>query len=483
MKKAITLVTAMTLVIGFSLTQSVAAQDFSQLMGAVDKLETTLKKMVESESRERKQEMAELRQIVEQIPAGTAGTGDRVHLTQLALDVKALRAEFDLLKKTQAVAPATESDLLTVIEEVQYLRSEVELLRAMTGKTRQQLASIDEDGFYVPPENNPKVAELTRRLTELNTSLEDVLARPSNTESNPSVNHGKIALGGFVHEHFISGPDETSSFVSKRARLTVKGDINDYAQIKIQSEFAKSPKLLDGQLTISPHQQWSLSMGQYKPPFGTDFLISATSTPFVNRSMATGLTTNRDVGATVSFRKKFSPDYSLKLTTGLFNGSGINTSDANNTKNFVARAEITLGGMFTIAPNVYYGKTNQVDSLKEDLADFGGSLTWKWHREIVETEYIHSKHGDTKRAGWYVWGGHMFSIGTPFLRELQLLARYEQHDPDAGAPDDRTDRLTIGTNLFVDRKYTKIQLNYQINGEQGASVDDNEFLMNVQVAF
>ncbi|MBW1803162.1 MAG: hypothetical protein JRJ85_20810, partial [Deltaproteobacteria bacterium] len=270
---------------------------------------------------------------------------------------------------------------------------------------------------------------------------------------------------------------------SKRARLSVKGEINDYAQIKIQGEFAKTPKLLDGQVTISPHQQWSLSIGQYKPPFGTDFLISANATPFVNRSMASGLGTNRDVGATVSFRQQFNSDYSMKLTAGVFNGSGINTSDVNNSKNFVARADIALAGMFKLAPNIYFGKTNEVDALKEKLVDVGSSLTWKWRQEIVEVEYIHSRHGDIKRGSWYIWGGHMFSIGTPFLPQIQLLARYEQHDPDVNIDNNRTDRITLGTNLLIDKKYTKIQLNYQINDEQGASVDNNEFLMNFQVAF
>ncbi|MFH1372807.1 MAG: hypothetical protein ABII79_03320 [bacterium] len=70
-------------------------------MGAVDKLETTLKKMVESESKDRKQNMAELCRMVEQMPAGTAGTGDRIHLTQPALDVKTLRADAGLFKKAQ----------------------------------------------------------------------------------------------------------------------------------------------------------------------------------------------------------------------------------------------------------------------------------------------------------------------------------------------------------------------------------------------
>ncbi|MEA1979733.1 MAG: porin, partial [candidate division Zixibacteria bacterium] len=315
--------------------------------------------------------------------------------------------------------------------------------------------------------------------------METTLANISKdgTISNPSVKHGNISLSGIVHEHFVSGQDETSTFESRRARLAVKGDINDYAQIKIQTEFAKSPKLLDGKVTISPNSNWSISIGQYEPPFGTDFLISATSTPFVNDAMATGLGTDRDIGGTISFREKINPDFSYKLTAGMFNGSGINTSDVNDSKNFVARLEAKLMGTFTFAPNIYAGKTNEINSLKEDLLDIGSSLSWSWRQEKIAFEYIRSKHGDTKRSGWHIWGGHMFSIDSKFMPKLQVLARYEQQDLDMDINNNRTDRITLGTNIFVDNKYTKIQLNYQINTEEGASISNNEFLVNFQLAF
>ena len=434
--------------------QAVPAQNLDALMEAVDKIEANLADMVQQEAATRDQQITELKSTI----AGLDGT-----------------------------APAggvTEEQLADVIAELAALRVEVQDLKRSFNNNAKQLASLDNEGFYLPAESDPEVVRLTERLVELNASLDNLLAgKSSAAQPNPSVKHGKIALSAFVHEHFVSGQDETSSFVSKRARMTLKGDINEYAQIKVQGEFANSPKLLDGQVTISPHQQWSFSMGQYKPPFGTDFLISATSTPFVNRSKAVKLCTDRDVGFSMSYRNSFSPDFSLKLTTGLFNGSGINTSDANNHKNFVARLEVGLAGMFTLSPNVYAGKTNEDDSIKEDLLDMGGSLTWKWHREIVEAEYIHSERGDTERRGWYVWGGHSFNTGLGFLKELQLLARFEQYDPDMDLDNDRVERLTLGTNLFIDNKYTKIQLNYELNSEQETSINNNKFLVNVQVAF
>jgi hypothetical protein len=427
------------------------AQDFGRLLEAIDKIEANLKAKIAKESSARQEAITELRAEMEKSAPGGAVSNE---------------------------------SWTVLMNDIEFLKAEVLLLRSLTGENREQLASIDDDGFYEPPNEDPRVTELTEKLTELNASLEAIqVGQGTISKPNPSVSHGKIVLGGLVHEVYAIGPDRTGTFTAKCAFLGVKGNLNDYAQFKILGQFAGSPKLLDGYITISPHQEWSFRLGQYKPAFGTDALTPTSAMPFVNGSLAKGHCTGRDVGLDVSYRKKFSKEYSLKLTAGVVNGSGPNASDVNNNKNFVARAEVTLGGMFTIAPNAYLGKTNEVDSLKEDMRDYGSSLTWKWRQEIVVAEYIQSKRGETKRNGWYLWGGHSFNIGSGFLKELQLLARYEQHDPDLDAADNRTDRLTLGTNLFIDKKYTKIQLNYQINGEQGTSIDNNEFLMNLQVAF
>lgn len=351
---------------------------------------------------------------------------------------------------------------------------------------------------YAEVQGRPSAADLQRDpWYEFAINLEDVVhelqgmvvetkkveaARPANSAA---IGHGKIRVTGFVHQQYFNqqGDDEQSTFRSKRARLGVTGPINEYTQIKITGEFAQTPKLLDGALTLSPNKYWAFTIGQYKPPFGTDFLTSCTANPFVNSSKAKGLGTGFDIGASVAYKHKVDKDLAVKFCAGLFNGSGINTSDINTNKNFIGRAEFQWAKMFIVAGNAIVGKTNDIAPAKQDLNTFGGSVTWNWEYEIIEGEYIHSKVGDTKKAGWYLWGGHSFVTNSPFLPEIQLLARYEQLDTDLDVSGNRVDRVTIGTNLYIDKKYTKIQFNYQINGEETGSVDNNEFWANFQVAF
>lgn len=158
-------------------------------------------------------------------------------------------------------------------------------------------------------------------------------------------------------------------------------------------------------------------------------------------------------------------------------------SDVNNDKNFAARGEFTWNGQFTVAPSYYTGKSNDTGLARENIDTYAASATWNWKNETVEAEYIHSEVGSIKSAGWQAWAGHSFKTGWRFLPEVQMLARYATVDPDLDVDDDANDCITVGTNLFIDGKYTKLQLNYEINGEETNSVDNNELLLNLQVAF
>ncbi|MBU8933724.1 MAG: hypothetical protein KOO62_06920 [candidate division Zixibacteria bacterium] len=485
-KLGLGLVISMVLLLVAGASNTATAQDFDALLKAIDKIELNLQSMVKQEAELRKQEIADLRQEMKGVPSGSAGAENEAMLIELALNVKVLQSEVQQLKTAKTEVAVSESDLLAVAEDIAFLRSELGLLRTEVGETRAQYASLDDEGFYVSPEADPKLAELSNRLDELQTSLEgNSSSKTGTTNNSASIGHGDISLGGIVHQHYYhqGGEDETSSFQSKMARLMFQGSINQYANVVIHGEFATAPKLILGYLTFSPVKNWSFSMGQLKPPFGSEFLSSPAASPFVNGSMAKSLGTGIDIGANISFRAKPSRMFGVKATMGLYNGAGINTSDGNNHKNFALRSEFMLADMFTVAPNLIVGKTNELGSAAQNIDAIGATLKWVWWRETVSFEYIRSKIGGQKKAGWYMLAGHSIPTSWTILPKIQLLARYEQYDADLDVNDNRINRITFGTNLFVDSKYTKLQLNYQINTEESTSVANNEFVARFQVVF
>jgi carbonic anhydrase len=378
----------------------------------------------------------------------------------------------------------SDTDLASIMAEIAYLKSELAQLKGQTAEAAKTLASL-EDVSAAPVGSAPQLDKLANLVTTLNQSIEQQKAATKPAVNATTVGHGTIQFNGFVHQQYYGrfGTSKNSTFDSKRARLGIGGDVNSYARLDFVGEFAKTPKLLDGALSLSPNKNWTVKMGQYKVPFSADLLRSATAWPFVNLSLASALGPDRDIGMSVRYGAKFSKSSGIDLYTGVFNGSSINTSDANTNKNLALRAVAKIGTQFTIAPNWYFGKTNDTGSLRQKLSTYGGSIAWAAKHDVIEAEYIGSTIGTGRKEGWYVFGGHTVVTGSKFLQEIQFAARYEQMNPSVAAIGDKTNRLTLGANLFIDKKYTLIQLNYQINGEQVTSVKNDEFLMNFQVAF
>jgi len=356
----------------------------------------------------------------------------------------------------------------------------------------QQLADAEGAAAATPrPVSDVSgVYELASNLDDVVVQLQGVVkeakeAEKSRPQNPAAIGHGAITFTGLVQQQYYSkeGQQKSTTFDIRNARLGVSGALNQWAKFSLVGNFAKSPTLLDAYASLMPNKYWTIDMGQFLPPFGADFLKSASATPFVNTFKGQSLGTTRDVGADVALNYQWKNGNAVKVTGGLFNGAGPNTTDANTDKNFIGRVELKLNKMFTFAPNLIAGKTNDPDSTKQNLDVWGGSLNWSWKNEIVEGEYIHNQTGSVEKQGWHIWGAHTFSTGLKFSPELQVLARYEQLDPNMNKTGDRTDRITFGTNFYIDKKYTKLQINYQINGEESKSIDNNEWLANLQVAF
>jgi hypothetical protein len=383
-------------------------------------------------------------------------------------------------KLSKAIAKL-DSTLRVIIDKQKASQPAIQQLADVEGAAAATPRPVsDVSGVYeLASDLEGVVAQLQGVVTE---AKEAEKIRPQNLVSS---SHGKIAFAGVFHEQYYTkdGEPKTSSFDTRYALLGVSGSINQWAKVTFWGSFAKSPALLDAYASIMPNKYWTISFGQYKPPFGTDFLKSASGMFFVNNFKGQSLGTVRDVGADASLNYQWKNGNAIKVTGGVYNGAPFNTSDVNSDKNFIGRAEIKLAKMFTFAPNLIAGKSNDPDSIKKNLDVWGGSLNWSWKNEIIEGEYIHNQTGSVEKQAWHVWGAHTFSTGLKFVPELQMLARYELLDPNMKKTGDRTDRITLGTTLYIDKKYTKLQINYQLNGEESKSVDNNEWLALLQVAF
>ena len=132
------------------------------------------------------------------------------------------------------------------------------------------------------------------------------------------------------------------TFLLRRARIGVEGKFAERFQYVVQSEFGTgtSVQVLDANIFASVVPEFGVRFGKFKTPIGLEQLQSDPVAFFNERSVATGLTPNRDVGvqAEGAFFKG-----GLSYQLGVFNGvpDGGNTSqstaDFDSDKSVAAR--------------------------------------------------------------------------------------------------------------------------------------------------
>jgi len=107
-------------------------------------------------------------------------------------------------------------------------------------------------------------------------------------------------------------------FLLRRARLIFDGKFNDNLQYTVQPEFAGSTvSILDANVNALITSGFQIRVGRFKTPIGLEQLQSDPVAFFNERSIATNLTPNRDVG--IQFWGELL-DKRLNYAVGVFNG-------------------------------------------------------------------------------------------------------------------------------------------------------------------
>ncbi len=75
-----------------------------------------------------------------------------------------------------------------------------------------------------------------------------------------------------------------NTFLLHRARLDVKGDIDDNWNYEVYTEFAGTTKLLDAYTTYKIADYLKFTAGQFKVPFSLESLIQDSQLDFIDRS-------------------------------------------------------------------------------------------------------------------------------------------------------------------------------------------------------
>lgn len=311
----------------------------------------------------------------------------------------------------------------------------------------------------------------------------------------------KITLAGYTQVRYqaLEQTGAIDGFDIRRARVDLKGRISPYWGYRVQFDLAGSPKLIDGYVELKLNDYFNFTIGQAKIPFSLENLVSSTKLELIDRSQVVealtargrdvgGNQNGRDIGIQVGgtiLKRKDRPVVDYRL--GVYNGSGINTTDKDEEKDYAARLIFYPGTGLAVSGAWYDGSrfipevrtgtvvTSPAQSVNRDR--FGFDLSYDLKNFSLRSEYIYGKDDQTEREGYYLLGGYYL-----LQKKVQLVAKYDFYNPNKANVDDASTWVVLGGNFNFNAN-TRLQVNYSIKQEEGPSIDNNFTNVQLQIGF
>ena len=252
--------------------------------------------------------------------------------------------------------------------------------------------------------------------------------------------------------------------------------------------------------------EWAdVAMGQFKIPVSYEGFNSSSKLLFPERALVSKqYGDKRDVGIKVSKSFKYAG-----YVAGVWNGSGQNTLDTNNSKDLGLRLEaypvkgLTVGGVAYYTAGERDDKTNANMKIQDR---YEVDLRYENYGVLFQAEYImandgkagkNSKTGDaevqeTPGNGWYA------ALAYTFMDKLQPAIRYGElnlntdkgwHQLDLSKAKPMARHLDVGLNYYIHKNEAKLQLAYsriEYDGDKDGTKLiplDNQVILAAQVSY
>ncbi|OIQ67881.1 phosphate-selective porin O and P [mine drainage metagenome] len=283
-----------------------------------------------------------------------------------------------------------------------------------------------------------------------------------------------------------------NTFLLHRARLDVKGDIDDSWNYEVYTEFATTTRLLDAYTTYKIADLLKISAGQFKVPYSLESLIADSQLEFIDRSQVVnalagrssdviGDQNGRDIGAQISGSfAKLDDRYLFDYTLGVFNGAGYDVAgDNNGHKDMVGRFTAHLIKDLEISGDFYNGQGKYGTPAKNYGRNRRGfDARYATGRLCITAEYDKATDGLIKRDGYFIQAAYFV-----IPKHLQLAAKYDTYDPNEVINTDRVWIYTGGINYFFNN-WAKFTIDYLNHREETAvQVKNNIVELQLQLAF
>jgi phosphate-selective porin len=301
-----------------------------------------------------------------------------------------------------------------------------------------------------------------------------------------------LQLSGYAQVRYQINDEsgKIDGFDLRRAYLDIRGKLSSYWSYRFQSDFAGTPKIIDLYAELNLNESLNFTIGQFALPFSLENITSNTKLEFIDRSQAVealvargkdviGNYNGRDIGVQTSgtlikLNDKALIDYKI----GLFNGSGINAADKNESKDVVARIVVhTIEGL-AFGASYYNGHGNWGTPVKNRKRNrLGFELSYELNNFSLRSEYLSGQDAAIQKQGYYIQAGYYV-----VPKKLQFVGKIDAFDPNTDKNNDGSTWYIAGLNYSITPNI-RLQANYTIKDEQGTKVVNNLAALQFQASF
>lgn len=257
--------------------------------------------------------------------------------------------------------------------------------------------------------------------------------------------------------------------------VSAKGDLGNNIRYSFLTELV-NPMIYEFWGEWSPLKELSFRLGQFKAPYSLENQISLTDleTIYNTRSISSliGMSddvqryqngknnSGRDAGFMVSgslFTLK-GHDF-IQYAAGVFQGTGLNTSDKDNSKDFSASLMLQPLKGFRIGGSVYYGDATYIMPGSSELTNHTRnrwilSADYKSDRLYARAEWLHGKDSKIDREGLY---GTVKYYVCP--QKISLVGKVDYYNSDKDINSEVMD-YTAGADYYF-YKNCRFTVNYR----------------------
>ncbi|GHT24643.1 porin [Bacteroidia bacterium] len=276
----------------------------------------------------------------------------------------------------------------------------------------------------------------------------------------------------------------SNSMDIRRARLNFKGGISSKVEYRLQLEFAKSPKALDVIVKWKINPFLHLQAGQFHTPFALENQYAPQKLESIEYSLVishlsgysdevSGISAfGRDMGIQLAGGFFQREGYTLlDYAVGLFNGSGINTTDNNQSKDFSGMLSVHPVKPLTIAVFHYNGSTGAQNEEHQRVRS-GVGLRYDDGKFLFRGEYIQGISTDAAGEYWDSEGFYALA-GYCFAQKVQPVVKYDYWHKNKTDHNNLKQEYLVGVNYFPVKRLL-LQVNYSYR--QNIGMNDSRYM-------